>query len=563
MKKRYAVGLDYGTSSVRAVIIDVENGQELSHHVFPYPHGKEGVVISKDDNNLARQHPQDYIDGFITSVSEAVKAAEAHPEFSPDQIIGIGIDTTGSSPMPVRKDLTPLAFEKEFADDLEALVWLWKDHTSHEEAVEITKLGRKMKPHYMNKIGESYSSEWFWAKALHCLRVNKQVFKEAYTWMEIADWIPAVLCGIRDVDQVKRSVCAAGHKALYHDDWGGYPEEDFLGALDDDLVQLRRRLPNKAYDILEQEGALSGKWASKMGLPAGLPVAVGAFDAHLGGVGSGVSEGTMVKNIGTSCCDILVSPLTDKLADIPGVSGIVPGSVLPGYYGIEAGQSALGDIHGWFVDMISRGQNKKPLFKALEDEAADLKPGESGLLALDWMNGNRTILVDQRLTGMVLGLTLHSASHEIYRSLLEASAFGAKIIADRITEYGVSIKRIINCGGIPFKSPLMMQIYADVFGMKMELSQSAQTAALGAAISGAVVAGSKAGGYDTYEEAMKHMTGVSDIVYEPIEENTKIYNRIFKLYKEVHDAFGVEGQQADLYPVMKQLLDIKDEVRTS
>ncbi len=562
MNKRYTIGLDYGTSSVRAVIIDVSDGSEVAHHVYDYPHGREGVVQDPGDPNLARQHPQDYIDGFLTSVGEAVKKAGGDSSFRPDRIIGIGIDTTGSSPMPVTRENTPLAFQVQFAEDTDAYVWLWKDHTSHAEASEITRLGRSMKPHYTAKIGQSYSSEWFWAKILHCLRVNAEVFHAAYTWMEIADWIPAVLCGITDADAVKRSVCAAGHKAMYHEDWGGYPEEDFLAALDERLVALRRTLPDKACDISVTAGRLSASWAGQMGIPAGLPVAVGAFDAHLGGVGAGISSGTMIKNIGTSSCDIMVAPLSEKLEDIPGMCGIVPGSVLPGYYGLEAGQSALGDIHGWFVDMIARKGEKKPLFKNLEQEAAELKPGESGLLALDWMNGNRTILVDQRLTGMILGLTLHSSSQEIYRSLLEASAFGARVIAERIEEYGMTIERIINCGGIPFKSPLMMQIYADVFGKTMELSRSSQTAALGAAIAGSVAAGPEAGGYSTCEEAMEHMTGVHEAVYEPIAGHAEVYDRLYQLYKEVHDAFGVEGQQADLYPVMKQLLQIKDEVRS-
>jgi L-ribulokinase len=370
--------------------------------------------------------------------------------------------------------------------------------------------------------------------------------------------MPAVHTGTDHPANIRRCICAAGHKAMFNAAWGGYPDPEFLGALDKRLLQVRRNLPGKAYNVSEAAGGLTPEWARKTGLTAGIPVAVGAFDAHLGGVGSGIRPGTLVKIIGTSTCDMMVAPLAQPLPDIPGLCGIVPESILPGHYGLEAGQSAVGDIFNWFVNYIQPGgQDHAELTSAAER----LGPGESGLLALDWHNGNRTILVDQRLTGAMIGMTLHTTPGEMYRALVEATAFGARVIMERFEEYGQKVDRIVNCGGISAKNPMVMQVYADIMGRPLEISRSAQTCALGAAIAGAVVAGKSAGGYANFADAMTPMTGMRERVFRPIPENQRIYNRLFALYKRLHDAFGVPGRKDDPADVMKQLLQIRDQAR--
>ena len=505
----YSIGLDYGTNSVRGLLVSVQSGEELASSVFPYPHGKAGIILDERDPDVARQHPQDYLDGaraVITGVLE--QASEANPAFTAGEVIGIGIDTTGSTPLPVNAEGVPLALTPEFADNKAALVYLWKDHTGYAEASEITALAEVMRPQYLAKCGGIYSAEWYWAKVLRCLHADPDVFAAAYTWVEHADWLPAVLTGTSHPSQMKRGICAAGHKAMFHPDWGGYPDEEFLSALDPHLAPLRRTLPDQAFHIGEAAGGLSPEWATVTGLTAGIPVSVGAFDAHLGGVGSGIRPNVLVKNIGTSTCDMMVAPLDQPLADIPGLCGIVPESILPGFYGLEAGQSAVGDIFNWFVKEI------QPIGHGHEDLTAGagrMLPGESGLLALDWHNGNRTILVDQRLTGGIIGLTLKTTPAEMYRAWIEATAFGARVIMERFEEYGQSVESIINCGGISVKNPLIMQIYADVMGRSISISRSTQTAALGSAIAGAVAAGA----FASFAEATQAMTGLLPTVFQP------------------------------------------------
>ena len=549
---------------MRALVVDVRTGEEVGVHVFDYPSGRAGILLDPKDPELARQHPQDYLDGLEASIRGALDDAAANRSgFDPAGVVGIGVDTTGSTPLPLDADGRPLAFDERFRDDLAAYVWLWKDHTAHAEAAEITAAARRMRPGYLARCGGTYSSEWFWSKILHCARTAPAVFDAAHTWVEHVDWMTAVLTGTDRPERLRRSVCAAGHKAMFNPEGGGYPVEAFLAALDERLVRVRRSLPGEAYDVSQPAGTLTDAWAEQLGLPAGIPVAVGAFDAHLGAVGTGIEPGTLVKIIGTSTCDILVTPLDRDLPDIPGLCGIVPGSVLPGQYGLEAGQSAVGDIFNWFVQVVRpAGPDGAALdHAALTAGAERLKPGESGLLALDWHNGNRTVLVDQRLTGMILGLTLHSTPAEIYRALVEATAFGARVIVERFESYGVKVDRIVNCGGISAKNRLVMQIYADVMGRPQHLSRSAQTPALGAAVSGAVVAGRDAGGYDTFDEATAAMTGLQETVFEPIPENRAVYDRLYALYRRLHDAFGVRGTQDELFDVMKTLLDLRDEVR--
>ena len=554
---RYALGLDYGTNTVRTLIVDVANGKEVATAVWPYRHGTDGVVLARDPH-LARQHPADYVTGAERSIRAALAGARrAVKRFRPDHVIGIGVDTTGSTPLPVDSAGRPLAFDKRFAKDPAALAWLWKDHTGVAEAEEITTLAQHTRPHYLAKCGGRYSSEWFFSKILHCLRTSPQVFRAAHTWVEIADWIPAMLTGNETPGRFKVGVCAAGHKAMYNDAWGGYPDAEFLARLDPALADLRKRLAPKAYTIQEPAGYLTARWAKRTGLPAGIPVAVGAFDAHLGGVGAGIAPGTLVKIIGTSTCDMMVAPADQPLADIPGLCGIVNGSILPGFFGLEAGQSAVGDIFNWFVNYVQPGGPKLGSHDALTRAAAKLRPGQSGLLALDWNNGNRTILVDQRLTGLLLGQTLYTTPPEIYRALVEATAFGALTIINRFEEYGVKVAQVVNCGGIAEKNPLVMQIYADVTGRPMKISRSAQTCALGAAIAAAVVAGPKAGGYDSFAAAQKAMTALKPKVYKPNPAAHAVYQRLYTLYRQLHDCFGTATWRGDCHNVMKELLSIR------
>ena len=556
MAGKYAIGIDYGTNSVRALVVDVATGEEVGENVCAYPSGDEGIITDPKDHTVARQSPEDWIYGLERSVTGALEAARGKSGFRPEDVIGIGVDTTGSTPLPVDRNLTPLAFHDRFKGNPNALAWLWKDHSSAREAAEITEAAKRLRPQYLAKCGGTYSSEWFFSKIWHCLRVDPEVFKAAWTWIECVDWIPAVLAGIKDPAQVKPSVCAAGHKAMYSDSWGGLPDREFLAELDPALGELRERLYAKAYAADTVAGRLCEEWAQKLGLRSGLPIAVGAFDAHLGAVGSGVASGVLVKIIGTSTCDITVGPRDAGIPDIPGVCGIVDGSVLPGYLGIEAGQSAVGDIFNWFVKVVCEGEGS--LHEELTERASRLRPGESGLLALDWNNGNRTILVDPRLTGLLVGQTLHTTRAEIYRALIEGTAFGARAIVERIQEYGVPVERLICCGGIAEKNPLLMQIYADVLGRQMAIARSAQACALGAAVFGSVVAGKEAGGHSSAEEAQKAMCGIKEKVYEPIPENREVYDKLYALYRKLHDAFGIAGHAEDLSGLMKDLLAIKE-----
>jgi L-ribulokinase len=575
MSAKYAIGLDYGTNSVRALVVNTAHGREVGSAVWGYEHGTQGVILGRDPN-LARQHPADYVKGAEVTIKQALAAAKkAVNGFSADQVVGIGVDTTGSTPLPVDAKGQPLAFDQRFAKNPAAMAWLWKDHTGVAEAAEITALAKKIRPQFLAKCGGIYSSEWFFSKVLHCLRTAPEVFNAAHSWVELADYVPAALTGTELPDQFIAGVCAAGHKAMWNTKWGGYPDAQFLSKLDSKLGKLRARLTPRVHSIDRAVGGLTAAWAKKTGLQAGIPVAVGAFDAHLGAVGSGVAPGTLVKIIGTSTCDITVWPsgtgilpvsaktathrqdaCATTLADVPGLCGIVDGSVLPGYFGLEAGQSAVGDIFNWFVNYLRPG-GKGGTHEALTAGAVKLKAGESGLLALDWNNGNRTILVDQRLTGLLAGQTLYTTPAEIYRALIEATAFGALTIINRFEEYGVKISQVVNCGGIAEKNPAVMQIYADVTGRPMKISRSAQTCALGSAIAAAVVAGA----HKNYAAAQKAMTGLKPRVFRPDSKAHAVYKELYALYKQLHDAFGTKEGNGNLHGVMKRLIEIRNQVR--
>jgi L-ribulokinase len=557
--KKFSIGVDYGTNSVRALVVDVADGEEIATHVYDYPSGEAGVLLDPKDPNLARQNPADYVDGFHASVRKAVAAAKKTRGFKPENVVGIGVDTTGSTPIPVDRDGTPLALDPKFKKKLAAQAWLWKDHTGHAEAAEITAKASQDADRYLAACGGTYSSEWYWSKIWHCKREDPKTFAAAYSWVELADFVPAYITGNMNLQTMKRGICAAGHKAMFSEKWGGLPRAEFLASLDPDLVAVRDHYSREVVPADRVAGHLTPAVAKKVGLPAGIAVAVGAFDAHMGAVGAGIKPGTLVKIIGTSTCDTMVAPMNAELPEIPGLCGIVPGSIIPGMYGLEAGQSAVGDIFNWFVRNLAPATYaaKGEAHANLTREAEKLRPGESGLLALDWNHGNRTILVDPLLSGLLIGQTLHTTAPEIYRALVEATAFGALTIINRFEEYGVKVEEVINCGGIAEKNPFVMQIYADVCNRPMKISRSAQTCALGAAIFGAVAAGV----YADVQQAEKKMTGVKKQVFRPANARAAVYAELYPLYKELHDAFGQSGQRDTLNRVMKDLIAIRNRVR--
>ena len=547
----FTLGIDFGTNSARALVVRAENGEELAACVADYRSGDRGVLLDPGDVHLARQHPGDHLRALEESVRGALVEARRKRGFSPGRVIGIGVDTTGSSPIPVDRSNRPLALDRRWRNSLAAQCWLWKDHTAWREAARITETAARIRPAYIAKCGNTYSSEWFWSKLWRCLNTAPEVFDAAFSWVELADWLPSVLAGVSDPLQVVRGICAAGHKALYNDEWGGLPDKRFLAKLDPRLADLRDRLYDRAHDAATPAGKLGTEWAERLGLSEGIPVAIGEFDVHYGSIGCGIREGTLVKVIGTSTCDCAVVSSRKRVPDIPGICGIVPGAILPGYHAIEAGQSAVGDIFNWWVERICGGD--RALHARLSREAERLKPGQSGLLALDWQNGNRTILVDPRLSGLLVGCTLHTTRAEVYRALIEATAFGARRIIERIREYGVPIRRIVCAGGIAEKNPMLMQIYADVTGCTLSVAGSRQACALGAAISAAVLAGA----HRDFAAAEAAMTRLGKARYRPDPRRRKVYDRLYAQYRALHDGFGGVDRRFAAASVMKELLSIQ------
>ncbi|HJX01711.1 MAG TPA: ribulokinase, partial [Candidatus Humimicrobiaceae bacterium] len=484
-KSRYVIGIDFGTDSVRSVIVDVSNGEEISTHVSYFKRWAEGLFCSPDKNEF-RQHPLDHIESLEDSIVGALK--KVNPDTG-DNIIGIGIDTTGSTAGPVDQNGTVLALKEEFSDNSDAMFVMWKDHSTVEEAELINKVARSWGGEDYTKFeGGVYSSEWFWSKILHILKKDERVRKAAFSWVEHADWIPAILTDNIDPLKIKRSRCAAGHKAMWHASWGGLPPEDFLKEISPLLSGLRERLYTETYTSDITAGGLSAGWAARLGLKKDIPISVGAYDSHMGAVGAGVSPGTFVKIIGTSCCDITVSPkneIGEKL--VAGICGQVDGSVIPGMIGLEAGQSAYGDVYAWFRDilswpmenLLSSTLDKKEIEKAVDsilpgltEEASKIDPGKNSLIAIDWLNGRRTPFADQKLKGAILGLTLGTNTPGIFRALIEATAFGAKAIIERFNQENIKINQVVAIGGVPKKSPLAMQILSDVLNMPVKVTKS-------------------------------------------------------------------------------------------
>ena len=539
---KYVIGLDYGTDSVRSLIVDASNGKEVASEVFYYPRWKAGKYCNPSKNQF-RQHPLDYIEGLDTTVIKALGKCSADVA---KNVVAISVDTTGSTPIAVDKAGIPLSLKPDFSENPNAMFILWKDHTGTGEADEINKLSRSWGGvDYTKYEGGIYSSEWFWAKVLHTLRDDEKVRNAAFSWVEHCDWIPALLTGKSDPLSMKRSRCAAGHKAMWHEDFKGLPSEEFLVKLDPVLKGLRERLFRETFTCEVKAGNLTSEWAKRLGLSESVVVGVGSFDAHLGAIGGEIKPYYLSKVMGTSTCDMLVAPmeeLGDKL--IKGICGQVDGSIIPGMLGMEAGQSAFGDIYAWFRDLlvwpveellsktkIIDNTAKEKLIQEIRDgiieelsrQAAKIGIGESGIVALDWMNGRRTPDANQMLKGAILGLNLGSDAPRIFRALVEATAFGAKKIVDRFISEGVNIKGIIALGGVAKKSPFVMQVVADVLNMPIMVARSEQACALGSAMAAATVAGL----YPTVLDAQKAMGSGYEMEYKPVKERMQKLTKSF------------------------------------
>lgn len=547
MSRKYTIGIDYGTDSVRSLIVNTQTGEEVAGAVFEYPRWKKGLYCDPAKNRF-RQHPLDYLEGLEVTIKEALRMA---PEGVAQQVAGISVDTTGSTPVAVDERGTPLALTDGFRENPNAMFVLWKDHTAVREADEINALAKKWNTDFTMYEGGIYSSEWFWAKILHVLREDAGVLRSAYSWVEHCDWVPAVLTGNTHPKTLKRSRCAAGHKAMWHEAFGGLPDEEFLVALDPLLEGLRERLYKDTFTCDVAAGTLTPEWAQKLGLPEGVVVGVGAFDAHLGALGAEIEPYHLSKVMGTSTCDMLVAPL-DEINDrlVGGICGQVDGSILPGMMGLEAGQSAFGDVYAWFrrllewplhtllaeTTLVDENTRRKltnevssKIIARLSEEAEKIPVGESGITALDWLNGRRTPDANQNLKGAITGLTLASEAPAIFRALVEATAFGSKAINDRFIEEGVRIDGVIALGGVAKKSPFVMQIVADVLNMPIKVARSEQACALGSAMAAAVASGI----YATTGEAQVKMGGGIESEYHPIPENAEKYARLYEEYRKL------------------------------
>lgn len=541
----YVIGVDYGTDSVRSVIVQSENGNEIASSVFHYPRWRDGLFCVPEQNQF-RQHPLDYIEGIEITIKDCLRKAGSSVTSS---IKGISIDTTGSTPVAVDKTGTPLALLPGFEKNPNAMFVLWKDHTSTPEAAEINAHADRYDINYLQFVGGIYSSEWFWAKLLHVLRADREVQKACYSWVEHCDWIPFLLTGGKDIHQMKRGVCSAGHKALWAEEFGGLPPDDFFSDLDPLLKGFTARLFKETYTADQVAGRLSAEWAERLGLPASVVVGVGAFDAHMGAVGGQIEPYHLSKVMGTSTCDMLVAPRQDiegKL--VKGICGQVDGSIIPGMIGLEAGQSAFGDTYAWFKHVLSwpiqnllmtsmsiDQSTKENLTQEILDkmipeltrQARDLPIDENSELAIDWLNGRRTPDANQLLKGALSGMNLGSNAPHLFKAWVEGTCFGAKAIVDRFKDEGVPVKGLIGMGGVAKKSPYIMQAMADVMNMPIRIHQSDQTCAAGAAMFAATAAGL----YPKVEEAMGAMGRGFAVTYNPDKAVVGIYQKRYEKYK--------------------------------
>jgi L-ribulokinase len=538
MEYPFVIGVDFGTDSVRSVLVNAHDGKELASSIFYYPRWKKGLYCEPSINQF-RQHPLDYVEGLESTIAACL--LKAGKEIA-SQVKAISIDTTGSTPIAVDKTGSPLALLPGFEDNPNAMFVLWKDHTATKEAAEINQHAEKFSINFLQYVGGIYSSEWFWAKLLHILREDASIREHMYSFVEHCDWIPFLLTGNNDVHQMKRGVCSAGHKALWSADFGGLPSDDFFTSLDPLLKGYTSKLFDQTYTADQAAGFLSKEWAARLGLSTNVIVGVGAFDAHMGAVGGQIEPYHLSKVMGTSTCDMLVAPEVEvegKL--VKGICGQVPGSIIPGMIGMEAGQSAFGDVYAWFkgllswplkhlsINEIQKEELADKMIMQLSEEASKLPLIESDELAIDWLNGRRTPDADQLLKGAIINLNLASDAPRVFKALVEATCFGAKAIVDRFNEQGVPVKGLIGLGGVAKKSSYVMQVMADVMNMPIRIHQSEQTCAAGAAMFAATVAGI----YDKVEDAMAAMGQGFDKTYQPDHSKTELYQKRYQRYKEL------------------------------
>lgn len=537
MDKKYVIGLDYGTDSVRALLVDAENGAEIACSVSLYKRWAEGKYCNPEQSQF-RQHPLDYIEGMEESIKDVV--VQVGPLIAAN-VVAITIDTTGSTPGAVDETGTPLALLPGFEEDPDAMFVLWKDHTALKEADDVNELAKKWNIDYTKYSGGLYSSEWFWSKILHITKKDGKVAQKAFSWMEHCDWMPAFLTGNNNVLTVKRSRCAAGHKAMWHKEFNGLPSKEFLGTLHPDLAALRDRLYSDTYTTDEVIGHLSAEWALKLGLPQSVKVGVGAIDAHLGAVGTGIEAYSLVKVMGTSTCDMVVVPNQEFTGLVNGICGQVDGSILPDMLGMEAGQSAFGDVYSWFkqilefpmkeilADTLSKEQLKAAsdiILPKLAEKAAQIPVTENDLIALDWINGRRTPDVDLTKKGVIAGITLGTSAPHIFKALVEATAFGSKAIMDRFIAQGVAINQVIALGGISKKSAYVMQTLANILNVPIKVATSEQACALGSAMFAAVIGGV----HQNIAEAQQAMSSGYDAEYLPQAEKASVYEKLYQRY---------------------------------
>ena len=543
---QYVIGVDYGTDSVRTVIINSDNGTEVASSVHYYERWGQGLYCDASANQF-RQHPQDYVDGLVRTIRDCL--AKTDPEVA-RQVRAIGVDTTGSTPVAVDATGTPLAMRADLAENPNAMFVLWKDHTAIREATEINRHAKQFDTDYLKYVGGIYSSEWFWAKWLHILRMDESVCHACVSFVEHCDWIPFLLTGGNDVNQLKRSVCAAGHKGLWSAAFEGYPPNAFFASLDPLLDGRVETLGRDAYTSDTPAGTLSSEWADRLGLSEDVIVAVGAFDAHMGAVGGQIEPGYLSKVMGTSTCDILVAS-DEELGNrtVCGICGQVNGSVIPGMIGLEAGQSAFGDTYAWLrrlildpvfqiVDGMStldvplragiRQELEDHLIPMLSSQAEAIPLEEDDELAVDWFNGRRTPDANQYLTGSLHGLRLGTDAARVFRALVEATCFGARRIIDRFRHEGVAIQGLIGLGGVARKSPYIMQVMSDVTGMPIRIHRSEQTCAMGAGMFAATAAGL----HQRVEDAMMAMGQGFEANYEPRADRVAFYEIRYQKYLE-------------------------------
>jgi L-ribulokinase len=546
MEQKFVIGVDYGTDSVRSVIVNAMNGEEIASSVFAYPRWKQGLYCDPSKNQF-RQHPLDYIEGLEKTIKDCVEKAGKEVA---EKIVAISVDTTGSTPVAVDKTGTPLALLTSFENNPNAMFVLWKDHTATAEAAEINEKAKEFGINYLQFVGGIYSSEWFWAKLLRLLREDESVRAACYSWVEHCDWIPFLLTGGTDVKDMKRGVCSAGHKALWAEEFGGFPPDEFFKAVDPLLENFTSRLFTKTYTADQPAGTLSEEWAQKLGLSKNVIIGVGAMDAHMGAVGGQIEPYYLSKVMGTSTCDMLVAPADEvNKTLVSGICGQVPGSVIPGMIGMEAGQSAFGDTYAWFKNLLSWpfgllreskiieeekideliDEATHKIIARLSEEAAKLPLGENDELSVDWLNGRRTPDADQLLKAAVTGLTLGTDAPRFFKALVEGTCFGAKAIVERFNQQGIEVKGLIGIGGVAKKSSYIMQTMADVMDMPIKIHRSEQTCAAGAAMFAATAAGI----YDKVEDAMRAMGRGFDKEYFPDKNKVAIYKKRYEKYQRL------------------------------